>query len=503
MFGARLQPRLMLGVPSEITLVAAALLIGATGTFSPCGLSVIDTIGPTGHTGGRRTTRAACAAFLPGAVAGGALTFSALASIGNLLHGAGGRGAYLAAAGIALLAAGLEARGARIVPQIRRQLPEHWRRVMPMPLAAALYGLLLGIGFTTFVLSFGVWALAGMSLAVGDPTLGLAVGAAFGLGRAIPIVLLAPLAGRPAGIRATELMCERPGVYRGLRRGDAVTLALAAVALTVAPGAAGANGVIADQATDPAATADALLFQRLGGSAVIIRGGPELALSGSHPAIGGSYVATVKGDAVQLFDRNSLAPIAQVPAPGADAIAVSDAWLAYRAPSGAGDTIYARSIADPAAPGSPIPVAGAAGASQLSPPAIDGSLLLHAVATPDGSRIVQSVLGTSQHRALVRSPRLLLFDPAISGTSFSYVRTDARRSRLMVRPLRGHGSGRVLFTLKRAAGILWSEALTPSVAYVTVLNPAVAGAGARIVVVDRRSKRLRRHAPRGGGNHRF
>ena len=41
----------------------------------------------------------------------------------------------------------------RIVPQIRRQLPEHWRRAMPMPLAAALYGVLLGLGFTTFVLT--------------------------------------------------------------------------------------------------------------------------------------------------------------------------------------------------------------------------------------------------------------------------------------------------------------------------------------------------------------
>ena len=68
---------------------------------------------------------------------------------------------------------------------------------MPMPLAAALYGLLLGLGFTTFVLSFGVWAFAGVSLAVGDPSLGLVLGIAFGVGRAIPIVVLAPF-GRAA-----------------------------------------------------------------------------------------------------------------------------------------------------------------------------------------------------------------------------------------------------------------------------------------------------------------
>ena len=70
---------------------------------------------------------------------------------------------------------------------------------MPMPLAGALYGVLLGMGFTTFVLSFGVWALAGISLAVGDPAIGAIVGLCFGLGRAIPVVALAPLAGTPPG----------------------------------------------------------------------------------------------------------------------------------------------------------------------------------------------------------------------------------------------------------------------------------------------------------------
>ncbi|MFL5906127.1 MAG: hypothetical protein ACJ75Z_00845, partial [Solirubrobacterales bacterium] len=243
--------------PLEVCLAAAALLIGATGTFSPCGLSVIETIGPTGHTGGRRTTIAACATFLPGAVAGGLLTFGSLAALGDLLHGAGGRLSYLVAAAIALLAAVLEARGVRIVPQIRRQLPEHWRRILPMPLAAALYGVLLGIGFTTFVLSFGVWALAGVSLVLGDPRLGAVLGVAFGVGRALPILALAPAAGRRLGVRATELMCERPGAYLGLRRGDAAALLAAAVALVVVPGQAGARGTLAAQhATGPSATVD-------------------------------------------------------------------------------------------------------------------------------------------------------------------------------------------------------------------------------------------------------
>jgi hypothetical protein len=408
------------------------------------------------------------------------------------------------AAGIALLAAALEVRGKRIVPQIRRQLPEHWRRVMPMPLAAALYGVLLGLGFTTFVLSFGVWALAGVSLAVGDPVIGLVLGAAFGIGRAIPIVVLAPLSGSATGTRATELMCEREGVYIGLRRGDAAALLIAAVALVIAPGSAGATGTNVPHATDPAASADALLFQRLAGPAVMSRGGSEIPLPGEHPAIGGRYIATLIGDKVQLLDRSTLAPIAQVDAPGADAIAVSDAWLAYRAPLGGGDGIYIRYIGNPAAPAAPLLLASEGGASQLSPPAVDASTLLYAIATPRGSRVVQWVMGTHKHRTLVRSPRLLLFNPAVDGKSFSYVRIDARRSRLMVRGRHRHGAGRILFTLKRSGGELFSDALTDSVAYVTILEPSASKADATIVGVSRRHPRkLRERAPRGGGNHRF
>jgi hypothetical protein len=488
----------------EISLVAVALLVGATGTFSPCGLSVIETIGPTGHTGERRTTVAACATFLPGAIAGGILTFGLLALLGDLLHGAGGRVSYLVAAAIAVLAALLEVRGTQIVPQIRRQLPEHWRRLLPMPLAAALYGVLLGIGFTTFVLSFGVWALAGISLALGEPELGLLLGAGFGLGRALPIVALAPLAGRPQGIRATELMCERPGVYLGLRRGDAAALAAAALALVLVPGSAGARDVVAAPATDPSATADALAFEPLAGGGILRRGG-EVPLPGSDPAIGGNYVATiVSPGTVRLLDRGSLSPVADVPAAGADALAVSSSWLVYRAPlAGGGDGIFARLITDPARPGPIQQSAGIGGSAQLSPPGVDGSNLLYAIATPSGSRVVQHTLGTQRFRPLVRSNRMLLFNPSVKGKSFTYVRMDARRSRLMIRRLRGKGPGRVLLALKRRFGQLWSTSLTEGNAFVTVIEPGAGGTNARIVRVDRKGKRLGRRAPRGGGNHRF
>jgi hypothetical protein len=113
-------------------------------------------------------------------------------------------------------------------------------------------------------------------------------------------------------------------------------------------------------------------------------------------------------------------------------------------------------------------------------------------------------MGTRKHHALVRSRRLLLFDPAVKGRSFAYVRTDARRSRLMVRRRHAHGAGRVLFSLGRSKGALWSNALTDSTAYATVLQPSSNNPDATIVGIGRRHpKRFHQGGPRGGGNHRF
>ena len=218
----------------ETLLILAAAVAGVTGAWSPCGFSMVETLAPHGYARRLRTSLAACVTFALGALAGGAITFGGLALAGAAL-GAGGPAAVGAAAVVAVAAAAGEARGLRIAPQIRRQVPEAWRRVLPVPLAAAGYGVLLGLGFTTFVLSFAVWALAGASIALGDPALGLAIGLAFGAGRALPVIALAPFAGTERGGAITAAMCERPAILLGLRRVDAVALAACALALGTAP----------------------------------------------------------------------------------------------------------------------------------------------------------------------------------------------------------------------------------------------------------------------------
>ena len=214
----------------ETVLILAAAAAGVTGAWSPCGFSMVETLAPQGYAGRMRVTAAACATFAAGALIGGAATFGGLALLGEAL-GAGGPAALAVAAAVALAAAVGEARGARIVPQVRRQVPESWRRRLPVPLAAGLYGVLLGLGFTTFILTFAVWALAGVSVALGDPALGLAIGLAFGVGRLLPVVVLAPAAATGAGAAFHSAMAERPRILRSLRAVDAVALTACAVAL--------------------------------------------------------------------------------------------------------------------------------------------------------------------------------------------------------------------------------------------------------------------------------
>jgi hypothetical protein len=453
-----------------VVLCAAGALAGVTGTWSPCGFSMIETLGPVGHTGGRSTTIAACLTFAVGALAGGMATFGGLALAGAALHGASSTVAYAVAAAIALAGALLELRGARIVPQVRRQLPEHWRRLMPMPLAAALYGVLLGLGFTTFVLTFGVFALAGVAFAVGDPAIGLALGAAFGLGRALPVALVAPFADRESGIAITEAMACRPRIYRGIRIGDGLALCATAAALAVAM-PAGAAQVESKPAADPGVSGDAIVFQRPDGSAYLRRDGRNVALPGGEPALGGGRVAVVAGGGIAILSANDLTELGTVPARHVDALAISRQWLVWREHHGGRDALRARDLSDPARPG-PTKSLGRSGRSaQLGRPSLSGSRVVYARATRGQNRIVSRKLGAKHSRrakrTLIGSRAVGLSNPALHGGKLLYVRTTRHGDLLKLRALHGRGHGR---TLMRSRRTLWSTALTAKRAYVTVIS---------------------------------
>ncbi len=464
--------------PLELILIAAALLVGFTGTWSPCGFSMVETIGPTGHTGGRRTTLAACASFLPGAIVGGLVTFGGLAALGSLLLGADTRVAYVAAALIAVGAAGLEAAGTPIVPQIRRQLPEHWRRVMPMPLAAALYGGLLGLGFTTFVLTFGVWAIAAVSFAVGEPATGALIGVAFGVGRALPIVCLAPLAASDAGARVTQLMADRPGIYRGLRLGDAAVLAIAAAALVGSSNAA-AERVAVWHGADPG-YGKGLAYQGPDRTGYVRRGGHRHLLPGKDPAIGGPYVAVRAGGGIRVLDADTYQPLADLTASHVNAIAINGRWVAWRAKLRGRDEIRARKIADLQSPDNEKRIKRAGRGERLGMPSITDRHIAYSVSSKGRNSIVRKALKKGNGGRVVSSKFDWLHSPSLSEHHLLYVRVGDRQ-RLMLKRLRGGGAGRTVFARGRKGGTLWSTALGPKRAWATVIR----GGFDRIISVGR------------------
>jgi hypothetical protein len=513
---------------TALVLLLTAFAAGITGAWSPCGFSMVETLGGARARAGVRTVRTSCATFALGALAGGEITFTALAALGAVVGGAGSAAALAAAVAIALAAALGEALGIRVVPQIRRQVPEPWRRTLPLPLAAGLYGVLLGLGFTTFVLTLAVWALAGIAVAIGSPQAGLLIGLGFGAGRALPVVLMAPRYAT-LGQRLELRMAEQPALLRRLRLADGALLAVLAVAF-LASGSASAAGpsagedavlaarttLIAPDATDPSRAGSALAWERLGGAgAVLVEGDARREYGGQDVALGGQLVATREADRIVVRDRATDAVVLEQAAPRASQLAVSDRWLVWRTVRrGGGDRLWAMALspAPSAAPG-PRLIAGVRKRKALGRPALDGDRLAYAVATRSESRLVVERLDLGTRRVLLRSRHAQLSQPALDGGRVLFVQATQCSQRLRLARLGHPRRARTLLglgtTAHRDAGhepghttqgseashcppgtpprtdtVLWTTALAGRDAYVTLLRPGTAAgapAGARIV----------------------
>ena len=379
---------------TEAILAVAALLAGLTGAWSPCSLSAAESL----------RGAAARAAFGAGALAGGLITFAGLALLGSVA----GVAAPGAAAAIALAAAAGEAAGLRVLPQVRRQVPESWRRVLPLPLAGGAYGVLLGLGWTTFVLTYAVWALAAVAVALGDVHAGIVLGLAFGAGRAIPV--LAALG---------SALAERPRLLRRARLADGAALAACAVALGVGTAQAQSDPpVAAEPATEPSAAGTYLAWQEPGAGGVL--SGPQgvRRLPGRDPVLAGDRVAWRDGDRVTIADVATLEPVATVDAPRATAFATDGDRVVHRAPVGDGrDGIYV---------GGSLIYAGAG----VGRPTMSGSRVAFHTRWSRGTRIVEIDLATGAGRTLRRERGAQLLNPTLDGERLLYVRATAFRQRV-------------------------------------------------------------------------
>ena len=507
-----------------IALTAAALIAGLAGAWSPCGFSMVDTLGPQGYAQRMRTTAIACATFAAGALAGGVATFCGLALLGEAL-GAGQGAAVAIAAALLLAAAAGDAAGRRIVPQVRRQVPESWRRVLPVPLAAGLYGVLLGLGFTTFVLSFAVYALAAACLVLGDGAIGLAVGLGFAAGRIVPVVVLAPLQATARGIDIAAAMAERPRILRAIRAAGALALSAAAVVLLLGgvPASAAGESLLTDNGTDPSAAGAVVAWQVPGTpTGLIMRdGGATQVLPGADPALGPDNVVWREGETLVVADQATLAVRRRVEAPGAEEPAVSGRWLVWRAREPGGDVLRGLDLTAPDSP--PADIRRAKAPDRIGRPSVDGDRAVYHYALRHDNSAIEEIYLPTRRRTRLRTGRrgAQLLNPSELGNTLLYINSSSERQlvRIGARRARTGDQDRTLFAMhpvsRRDAGhergrerhgagypdgkapkfperapegvgvTLWSTALAPNAAYVSRLRRAAEGTSNTILRLGR------------------
>ncbi len=419
------------------------------------------------------------AAFAAGLALGAAAVFAGLAAIGAVVSGRAVLIAALALGGAAVVS---DALGLRVRPQVRFQVPEPWRRTMPLPRALFLYGLLLGTGLTTYVPATAAWALPALSLGLGDVAAALAIAGGFALGRALPVLVLPARGG-------DTVLAERPHGLRLLR-----ILAAASLLCALLAGEVRAAGTVASPAGDPSAAGTDLAWQEPGVGGFLRRDGTTTQLPGTDPALGGSFVAWRTRETVTVADRTTLAPVLSETVPGVMKLAVSRSWLAYR-------TANEIRVQDATVPSESKLIVHVSEPATLGRPALGVDLVAFHRSTRAGSWLTAVNVVSGRRLQLRYSREAQFLNPSLLAGQLLYIRSSRCSQQLVLGPARG-GHDRVLYETAPLAGqddghepyhtsqgehlpcphrprpttrMLWTTALSHTTAYVTILRPRAGG----------------------------
>jgi hypothetical protein len=252
---------------------------------------------------------------------------------------------------------------------------------------------------------------------------------------------------------------------------------------------------LASNASDPTVDGRLVAWHEAGTAGILMRSGAAVRVAGSHPALGGGKIAVVNGARIDVEATSGDGFELSIPAPGADAVAVSASWLAWRAREGDGDVIYAA----PLAGGAPAEVVRA---FELGRPALEGGRLAFHVTSSRSGRIIVIDLATGEGGTVRQEKRALLLNPSLHGGRLLYVRAVFSGQELRLGPVarrsprRDHRLWTTVPTGRRDAGhepgdvhkkhgqphklwprprrglsaTLWTTALAEDAAYVTRLR---------------------------------
>lgn len=264
-------------------------------------------------------------------------------------------------------------------------------------------------------------------------------------------------------------------------------------------------------ASDPSVDGALVAWHVAGQAGVLLRDGQQQPLGGAHPALGQGRLAVTTGATIEVSSTTGDGFAASIPAPGADALAVSRSWVVWRVREGDADAIYAVALETGAQPREVMR------APELGRPALqDGRAAFHLIGRT--SRIIVADLAAGRTRTARQERRALLLNPSLQDGRLLYVRAVYSRQELRIGPVtrrsprrdrrlwstvptgrrdaghepgnehKKHGHPQRLWKRPRrgVSATLWTTALSEDAAYVTRLRQ-VAGRplAAEIVRVPR------------------
>jgi hypothetical protein len=190
---------------------------------------MLASITPLGERGRGASWPRTATAYVVASVAGGAAIGAALGGLGSLLLGDQPRWLVIAIAAVAFAGAALDVAGR--LPTMHRQVDESWLATYRDWVYGAGFGFQLGLAAVTIVTSASTYLLWCLEVLTASPAAGAAVGAVFGLARALPLLTMYDVVD-PQALRASHrTLQQRLPLMRGLT--VAVQVA-AGVALMVA-----------------------------------------------------------------------------------------------------------------------------------------------------------------------------------------------------------------------------------------------------------------------------
>ena len=156
---------------------------------------MLTSISPVGEQGRGQRWPVTVTAYVMGSLLGGGLLGAALGGVGQALPGrVGDATAAVILAAVAVVGLALDSRWRGLAPPgLRRQVDETWLTRYRGWVYGLGFGFQLGAGVLTIVASSLLYVVMAAALLTGSTVAGAAVGACFGLVRALPLVAMAPV----------------------------------------------------------------------------------------------------------------------------------------------------------------------------------------------------------------------------------------------------------------------------------------------------------------------